>query len=82
MPRYFFDTRDGTFSHRDVSGQELDNLSAARHAALSTLPSMADEHIPDIDNGTFTVSVRDEMGRIVYAAELTLKGQWGPLARH
>jgi hypothetical protein len=37
---------------------------------------MAQQGIPDGERRTFTASVRDENGTVVYVATLTLVGEW------
>ena len=76
MPRYFIDTDDGDMEARDDEGRDFASPQAARVAALKGLPDMARDEIPDGDNRTFTVSVREEGGREIYQATLTLKGGW------
>lgn len=76
MPRFFFDTDDGRFAARDDQGVDCPDRESARRAALSCLPNMADDAMPDGDERRFTVSVRDEDGEEIYAAVLTLTGAW------
>jgi len=76
MPRYFIDTSDGNLSIIDDVGQEIASDEAARTAALDALPDMARDEIPDGDERTFSVSLRNMRGDIVYSAQLVLKGRW------
>jgi hypothetical protein len=76
MPRYFFDTDDGTSLMIDPEGYELPDEAAARWAALDALPDMARDKIPDGDHRTFSVSVRDANQEVICAATLSLMGGW------
>jgi len=77
MPRYFIDTDDGRFQHRDEVGFELPDPTTARKAALDALPDMARGSIPNGDDTRLVVTVRDETGETVYTATLSLDGRWG-----
>lgn len=72
MPRFFFDTYDGDLFVPDNEGQELEDLEAAKAAAEEELPQMAWDGLPDGDQRTFIVSVRDEAGQVVLRAALSL----------
>jgi hypothetical protein len=72
MPRYFFDTYDGSRFVPDPDGIELENLDAAKAEAQGALPDLARDAIPSNDQNTFIVSVRDEAGQVVLRAALTL----------
>lgn len=76
MQRYFIDTNDGDHPCRDEDGYEVPDAEAARRMALDALPDMARERLPDGDRWTFTARVRDAGGRVIYTAELNLKGEW------
>ena len=76
MPRYFFDTNDGDQFADDDVGLELSDPEAARRAAITALPDMAYDKLPDGDRRDFSVRVRDEAGNTIYSASLTLNGEW------
>lgn len=76
MPRYFFDSDDGDLHVIDDEGQEALDAAAARDLALSLLPHMARDKLPDGDRRNFQVRVRDERGDVIYTADLTLRGEW------
>ncbi|GJE29110.1 DUF6894 family protein [Methylobacterium organophilum] len=76
MPRYFVDTSDDDLFVEDEEGQELAGVNDARRLALSVLPDMAREKMPNGDRRSFLAIVRDEGGRVVYRATLTLRGEW------
>ena len=77
MARYFFDTHDGKALLRDEVGIELEDLERVRAEAIDALPDMAREELPDGNERVFAVQVRDEEGRVVFAATLTFKSEWG-----
>ena len=76
MPKYYFDLYDGTSFTRDPHGLELANRSEARREAISVLPDMARDVLPDGDRRDFTVDVRTAAGEVVYTATLSLAGRW------
>lgn len=76
MPRFFFDTDDGYFRNEDGEGFELVGIDAARVEALDALPDMARHKLPEQDQRTFSVRVRDEDGKLIYTASLNLVGEW------
>lgn len=72
MPRYFFDTYDGDRFVPDYDGIDLPDLVAARTEAQRALPDLARDALPDGDERTFAVIVKDEAGKVVLRAALTL----------
>ena len=71
MARFYFDTRNGGVV-RDDTGSEFPTLQAARDAAVSLLPDIAREELPDGDERVFSVTVRDEHDRSLFHAMLRL----------
>ena len=72
MPRYLFDVHDGGFLP-DNEGVELDSLDDARKAVWNTLPKMAVDRKADGNMACqLRMDVRDESGRHVFHAALTL----------
>lgn len=76
MPRYFFDTDDGSTSRVDDVGVDLPDDETARREAQDALPDMACDKIPNGERRIFSVSVRDSAGCIIYTVDLTLNGRW------
>jgi hypothetical protein len=72
MPRYFFDEDDA----RDLVGMQLDGPERARAEAVKALPDMARDVLPDGEELTLAVAVRDMDGRVFFRASLTLKCEW------
>ncbi len=70
--RYFFDIQDGSRFIQDDEGLELDGIDAVRAEALLALPDMARGKLPDGDHRTIVISVRDDEGRPVLKAALSL----------
>ena len=60
MPRYFFDVHDDE-DIRDDSGTEMPNPKAVRGEAIR----FAGEMLKDIDGKEWSMTVRDETGRVV-----------------
>ncbi|MEE1655576.1 hypothetical protein VB618_05150 [Microvirga sp. CF3062] len=78
MPRYFFDTYDGSRLVSDNEGLELQNIAMAKAEAQKVLPDMARDALPGDDQKTFIVSVRDEAGQVVLRAALSLIVETSP----
>ncbi len=76
MALFFFDTSDGEDRRIDEDGTEFPCKDDARRAAISLLPTLACEELPDTNEGSFEVNVRDEAGSYLFRASLTLKARW------
>ena len=76
MAHYTIDTDDDDVYVEGDYGEGLTSSSAARLLALSSLPDMARDKMPDGDCRTFRATVRDENGQEIYTATLTLVGGW------
>ncbi len=79
MPRYFFEASDDdtiTQGNRSIS---LDGIEAARTEAHKVVRDLARDVIPDDrDHSTLTVKVRDEVGKVVVTATLSLNVEVEP----
>jgi hypothetical protein len=80
VARYYFDIDDGEHSITDDEGTEADSLQIVRNEAISVLPDIAREELPDGDYRVFAIQVRDEMKRPIFKATLTLRAEWLPAA--
>ena len=79
MPRYYFDEYDGDTVMQDDEGLELDGIEAARAEARKALPDIARDVLPeDGDRRTMVVKVRDEAGKVVITATLSLLIETAP----
>jgi len=76
MPRYFFDTDNGSEPLIDLEGRDLPDDAAARWFGLDTLPDMARDKIAEGDHRTFGVVIRNEEQLVIYSATLALMGGW------
>lgn len=76
MPRYYIDTDDGTNSSMDRDGYVYPNNQEARKAAISHLPDMAGDVLPDGNLRVLTVLLRDENRRPIFRAKFSLEGEW------
>ncbi|MBJ6126377.1 hypothetical protein JAO75_13280 [Microvirga sp. BT325] len=56
----------------DTDGIELESVEMARIEAQKALPDLARDALPDGNQKTFIVSVRDEAGQVVLRAALSL----------
>ncbi|MEF2551343.1 hypothetical protein VQ042_08200 [Aurantimonas sp. A2-1-M11] len=76
MPLYFFDVQDRDAFIEDDIGFECANREAVRNTALEALPDMARGLDPEGRQHTITVTARDEAGRYVFRASLTMEAGW------
>ncbi len=76
MPRYYFDIDDGETASEDDEGLELSGVAEARYRAISVLPNIAEEVLPDGDEREFSVTVRDAAGAPLFRAALSFRGVW------
>ncbi|MDN2565870.1 hypothetical protein N1F89_06525 [Aquibium sp. A9E412] len=76
MPRFYFDINDGRRETHDAVGLRCDSRDALLGAAVSVLPEVASEELPDNMRRVFTVKVRNAAGRYVLYASLSLAADW------
>jgi hypothetical protein len=76
MPRFYFDIQDGRGSFQDDEGSDLPGPTEARVMALEALAALAKDEQPDRDQCQWAADVRDETGRVIYRATLSLTGGW------
>ena len=76
MPKFYFDIDDGLFLHVDEDGVNLPDAHAARDEALDILPHITRETLPVGAGRKYSSSVRDESGKTIYRATLSLTGEW------
>jgi hypothetical protein len=75
MPRFYFDTYEDDAVFADAFGDEFESFEEARAQAISILPDMARDEIPEGDHREFGCDVRDASGVIVYRARLIFRGE-------
>jgi hypothetical protein len=66
MPRYYFHVREGADISRDVEGQDLPDVEAARREAISTSREILGEKL--LHGGSINgriIEIADETGRVV-----------------
>ena len=76
MPRFFFDVDDGEHRFQDDEGLELSDDQEARSKAISVLPDIAREILPDDDRRAFVSKVRDATGKTIFMATLSFVAKW------
>ncbi|HKT53330.1 MAG TPA: hypothetical protein VJP88_02685 [Caulobacteraceae bacterium] len=76
MPRYYFDFDDGLLATRDEHGHECESLADVRRQALTALPAIVGDDPLDRDHSDFVVNVRDEDGRYVFRAVISVSAGW------
>ncbi|AMJ60949.1 DUF6894 family protein [Bosea sp. PAMC 26642] len=76
MPRYFFDTDNGSEPVIDLAGRDLPDDAAARWHGLDTLPDMARDKIAEGDHRTFGVVISNAQRVVIYSATIALMGGW------
>lgn len=73
MPHFFFDSDDGRRRIRDVIGLTLSGIDDVESEVKRLTYDLAFAELLKGVHRQFTVSVRDEAGRIVYRGSVTLK---------
>lgn len=66
MPRYFFHIREGSDINRDVEGQDLSDVEAARREAINSVREIISEKL--LHGGPLnhrTIEIADETGHVV-----------------
>lgn len=76
MARFFFDIEDNGIEAVDDTGLEIEKLSDVRKHAISCLPEIAKDALPDGPTHMFAVRVRDERAAAIFTASLELRSQW------
>jgi hypothetical protein len=76
MPRFFFDIDDGERRTRDDVGLDFADAQNARDKAVSALPDIARDVMPDGQQRDFFVTMRDDSGRPIFKASLSLRTEW------
>lgn len=75
MARYFFDVMDGGICLDDV-GVEFPDAQSACKEALHALPDLAKSFLPEKVSEEVVITMRDESGKALYRATLTIKTEW------
>lgn len=76
MAHYTIDADDDDLLVEGDYSEGLICPLTARRMALSALPDMAKDNMPDGDRRTFKAIVRDDNGQEIYTATFTLVGKW------
>jgi hypothetical protein len=73
MSLYYFEASDGDIVVQGNRSISLDGIEAARTEAHKVIRDLARDVIPDDrDRSTMTLKVRDEVGKVVVTATLSL----------
>ena len=75
MPRYFFDIYSDGKLAADEFGLELDSFDEARDQAISILPDIARDELPDGERHDFVCEGRAAEGQTIYRAMLMYRGE-------
>lgn len=76
MPRFYFDIDDGSRVTRDDAGIEFDTRKSLCDGAVQVLAGIAVDELPNGSQRVFSAKVRDEEGRYVFHATLSLVCEW------
>ena len=76
MPRYYLDLYHGDGLTVDEEGQVFETRARLRREAMRILPDVLRDEMFDGDRARIMVKVRDESGRPVFEASLTLDSAW------
>ena len=75
MERYYFDIGNGHLTV-DTEGRELAGADAIAEAAMSTLLEVARFEVVANNERELSVSVRNEEGKPIYRASVTVRAGW------
>jgi hypothetical protein len=76
LPHFFFDVKDGQGSHFDDVGTEFSDRDSACAEAIALVSSIAaDARLGMERRHELTATVRDEAGRPIYRAVLSVMGE-------
>ena len=76
MPRYYFDVDDGHGLVIDEDGQDVASAEEVRFLALDALPDIVRDAMPNGDERTFLIMVRESSGEYLFEATLALTTHW------
>jgi hypothetical protein len=75
MARFFFDIDDGPNRSNDDTGLDFPDRETARDNAVSALPDIARDVMPDGMKRDFAVTMRDEDGTPIFRATLAFTAE-------
>jgi hypothetical protein len=73
MPRFYFDTREGSYFIPDDKGLEFLDMGAAERKAAEAVAEMVRDRLPRGDTRDITIEVRDEHGQWVLTVRVTME---------
>jgi hypothetical protein len=76
VPHFFFDIDDGEHVTRDDVGLHYPDAEMAKDQAVSTLPDVARDVMPDGAKRDFIVTMRNDGGTPIFRASLSLRTEW------
>ena len=77
MPLYFFDViDDGEPGSPDEIGTDFPDKESIPDEAVALLANVARERLPDGTHRTFSVSVREAEGPVMFKATLSFQAGW------
>ena len=74
MPLFYIHSDDGDIRQYDEEGYDYPDLASACNAAITALPGMAKDKLPEGPRRTFRVEVEDDRHRALYEATLEFVG--------
>jgi hypothetical protein len=81
MARYFSDLDNGKTKYIDSVGTELADVNMVPSEAIGFLTAIAKD-VRDDSDLILVVSVRDEIGQVIFTTTLTLQSDWLVEAAH
>jgi hypothetical protein len=73
MPHFYFDISDEERRTQDTEGLDFPDLHTARQELMRAIGEITDDIMPDGDRREIVGEIRDETGRTVLSATLSLK---------
>jgi hypothetical protein len=76
MPRYFSDLDNGKTKYIDIVGTELSDIKMVSREAIRFLASVFTDALPEANDNTFVVNVRNDAGLTIFTTTLMLQSDW------
>ncbi len=76
MPLFYFDIHDGERLSTDESGTDLENVQAARNAAIATLAEVAAHVLPTTEHRQIAITVFDHARLELFHVRMVVVEAW------
>jgi len=76
MTRFYFDVDYGEKKFLDGEGDDIPDMNKVPYEAISLLPELIRDVLPDGDCRVLTIDVRNEDNERIFQATLSLAAEW------